>query len=631
MGMRRILSTSSNLVPRPLRVVALVLVVAPLFSGCLWLNTLFNGRKAWDTAERSRETRFRKNPMDTIDVNPDEKNQYLRAISKGAKVLEVYPKDTAWHPEALILIGRSQQRLSDFDKAVRTYAEIVDRHPDSKRYMGAVQGTIECLLALGRFAEAADWMRRMDSLKIEGGPAGLAWMRAQLALGRGDTTTARQELSRILGIAKAPIGRKADAAWLLGNLAWAQKDWDQARDAYLRPEILHLPYLRRFQCRLYATLALERKGQPREAVAELRQHSMDSRWSRSIPDLVVETGRIEFGQGWYSEGILDLSKLEKMLDPPDKVAEGLVLLGEDARLRRIDVREAFRVFEIGARAGGNTFWGNRARELASALSDLAKLREQRTLDTAWTKWNFDLAELYLLRLGGRDSARAAYGRILSDTSAKPSQKARATYALAWISDDERSDSATFDPAPWLQVAQQWPGTDFAKAAQRNAGVLVTTQTREDSAETVYRQAEKLWMDESNPSAALELYKTLVPKYRETVAGRRSLFAIGWIHDNIRHDSAKAAKAYKEVVDSLAGTAWARKAEEILKGQPRDFLEGVVRNHQLDEDFEEGSEQIDATKKLGPRAPTPPGLLSPDEPDAIPPSADEQLLQPDDFD
>jgi len=612
------------------RILSLAVVVAPLFSGCLWLNTLFNGRKAWDTAERSRETRFRKNPMDTVDVNPEEKAQYLRAIAKGSKVLDVYPNDTAWHPEALILIGHSQQRLSDYDKAVRTYAEIVDRHPGSKRYMPAIQGTIECLLALGRFAEASEWMRRLDSLKIEGGPAGLAWMRAQLALGRADTATARQELSKILRIPDAPIARQADAAWLLGNLAWAQRDWDQAREAYLRPEIQHLPYLRRFQSRLQATLALERKGQAREAVAELRQLSTETRWSRSISELVVETGRIEFAQGWYSEGIVDLTKLEKMLEPPDKVAEGLVLLGEDARLRRIDMREALRVFEIGARAGGNTFWGNRARELAAALSDLAKLREQRSRDTGWSRWNFDLAELYLLRLGGRDSARAAYGRILSDTAANPTQKARASYALAWISDDERPDSAGFDPSPWLKVVDAWPGTLFAKTAQRNAGVPVTIQTREDSAEAVYRKAERLWMDDSNPVAAIELYRTLVPKFAQTDAGRRSRYAIGWIFDNIRHDSAKAAQAYKVVVDSLPGTAWARKADERLKGQPRDFLEGVQRTHELDEDFEEGSEQIDATKKLGPRPPSTPGLLSPDEPDAIPPTPDEQFLQPDDF-
>jgi tetratricopeptide (TPR) repeat protein len=610
------------------RTLALSLIALPFLSGCLWLNTLFNGRKAFETAERSRETRFRKNPMDTVEVSTEEKAQYERAIAKGSKVIEVWPKDSSWHPEALILIGRSQQRLSDFGSALKSYAEIIDKHPGSRRYMPSIQGTVECLLALGRYAEAAEWMRRLDSLTIEGGPAGLAWMRAQLALGRNDTATARRELTRILAIEKAPIARKAEAAWLLGNIAYAQKDWDPARAAFLRPEIQHMPYARRFQSRLFAALALERKGETKDAIAELRAMRADGRFSRSVAPILVELGRIELDHGWFAEGLKDLAQLETLLDPPNTVAEGLVMAGDDARLRRVDDREALRVYQIGARAGGNTFWGNRARELAAALSDLATLRERKWTDSAWTRWNFDLAELYLLRLGGRDSARAAYGRILADTAAKPAQKARANYALAWIQDDEHGDSAAFDPSPWLEVVAKWPGTPFAKTAQKNAGVLVTTVTREDSAELAYRRAEILWQDDSNPVAAVSAYEHVIAKFRDEPAGRRARFAIAWIHDNLRRDSAKATAAYRVVVDSLPGTPWATKADAILKGQAHDFLEGVVRQP-VDEDFIEGAEQVD-DRKFGPRNPSQPGLLPPDEPEAIPPAPEDQFLQPDDF-
>ena len=613
------------------RILLLAAVAGPMLSGCLWLNTLFNGRKALETAERDRERRFRKNPLDTVDVSPDEKAQYQRAIAKGSKVLELWPNDSSWHPEALIVIGKSQQRLSDFDKAYRTYGAIVDGYPGSKREMPAIQGIVECLLALGRFAEASEWMKRLDSLRIEGGPAGLAWMRAQLALGRMDTATARRELGRILSIPDAPATRKAEAAWLSGILAWAQADWNASREAFLRPEIQHLPYSRRFQARLKATLALDRDGRTRDAVAELRGLLVDTRYSRSLAELLLELGRLEFANGWHAEAIQDLARLEKLLDPPDKVAEGLVMLGDDARLRRIDLREALRVYQIGAKAGGNTFWGNRARELANALSDLASIRERKVSDTGWSRWNFDLAELYLLRLGGRDSARAAYGRVLSDTAAAPLQKARAGYALAWISDDERGDSGAFDPAPWLKVATDWPGTEFAKVAQRNAGVEVTTVTRQDSAELDYRSAERKWMDDSAPQAAIELFQAVAAKYRETIPGKKALFAMGWIHDNLRHDSAKAAAAYKIVVDSLPGTQWATRADAILKGNARDFLEGVTRTGPSEEDFEEGLERLEeGGRKLAPKPSQLPALSSPDEPEAIPPPAEDQYFNPEDF-
>jgi len=618
------------------RFAVLFLVAMPFLSGCLWLNTLFNARKAWELAEISRDRRFRKNPLDTVPVSLDENSLYLRAIAKGSKVLENWPKDSSWHPEALIVIARSQQRLSDYDRALRTYSEIVEHYPASERYMPAVQGEVECFLALGRYAEAADWMRRLDSLRIDGGPAGLAWLRAQLALGRLDTTTARRELAKILSLKKAPEDRKAQAAWLAGNLAWAQDDWPAARESYLRPEILHLPYVQRFRSRLLACIAMERLGDGKLAAKELRELPGNG-FERSESEIVLELGRLELAHGWYTDAMNDLGRMEKMLDPPEKVAEGLVILGDDARLRRIDDREALRVYLIGARVGGNTFWGMRAKTLAEALGDLAKLRERKLEDSTRTDWNFDLAELYLLRLDGRDSALAGYRRILADTASKPGQKARASYALAWIVDDAKKDTANFPIAnsdfgvenPWLAVARKFPGTEFAKAAQRNAGVPVTTLTPEDSAEALYRQAEILWMDQSNVVGAISQYRQISSR-RTTVAGRRSLWAIAWLSDNFLHDTALAAPAYRRVVDSLPNTAWARRADAILKGQPRDFLEGATASHIIEDDFVEGVEKIDTTRyRLGSHRPQTKGLLPADEPEPIPPKP-EDMLTPEDF-
>jgi hypothetical protein len=210
--------------------------------------------------------------------------------------------------------------------------------------------------------------------------------------------------------------------------------------------------------------------------------------------------------------------------------------------------------------------------------------------------------------------------------------------LAWIADDAKKDTATPTGAnadfgaenPWLAVARKFPGTEFAKAAQRNAGVPVTTRTPEDSAEALYREAEILWMDQANVSGAIAQYRQISAR-RNTTAGRRSLWAVAWLADNFLHDTATAAKAYRLVVDSLPNTAWARRADAILKGQPHDFLEGTTASHAIEDDFVEGVEKIDSTRyQLGPRRPRPSGLLAPDEPEAIPPKPEDQLLTPDDF-
>ena len=251
------------------------------------------------------------------------------------------------------------------------------------------------------------------------------------------------------------------------------------------------------------------------------------------------------------------------------------------------------------------------------------------VDSTRVDWLFDLAELHLLRLSSRDSAVAQYRRILSDTSSKRPQKARASYALAWIADDAKSDSGGGAREAWLQVARDYPSTEFAKAAQRNAGVPVTERTAADSAEARYRQAEILWMDKGDPKAAAAAFAAM--EDRVTEPGKRAYWAVAWIHDNLLHDSAKAAPAYRRVVDSLPGTRWAQRADAILKGQPRDFLEGRTIEHHADDDFVEGTEKLDSTRtKFGPRKPNPSGLLPADVPEPIPPRPEDQFLTPEDF-
>ena len=50
-----------------------------------------------------------------------ESDLYKRAIAKGSKILETFPQDTLWHDRALMLIGRSEQRLYEYDLASRKY------------------------------------------------------------------------------------------------------------------------------------------------------------------------------------------------------------------------------------------------------------------------------------------------------------------------------------------------------------------------------------------------------------------------------------------------------------------------------------------------------------------------------
>jgi len=617
---------------------ALVFLTCVL-SSCLYFNTWWNGQKAFDQAERSRLQRVRKNPDDTVKVNPAETELYKRAIAKGSKILETFPEDTVWLDRALMLIARSQHRMYEYENASRKYGELLDAFPWSPLYQPAIQGKVECLLALGRFSEAEEWMRRLDSAKAEGGPAGVLWLKAKVALGRLDTAAARGHLTQLLTYRNVSPDRYGEAAWLLGSLAWAQEDWTAARNAYLHRAIDNLARLMRFRARLRAALAQEKLGKLDQARLDLEVLAKDARYARERPYVYLEDGRMLMAHKLHGDALSQFALLEKYNEPVEAVAEGHLLAGQDAQYRRVDEKEALRLYELSSKAGPATEFGRKARDLADALAELMRMRKQKVADTAMGNWLFSLAELQLLRLDNMDSARAAYGQILSRPGVSREMQARASYAMAWI--DEKKDTSA---KVWQAVADSFPGTEFAKQAQKNGGIPVTTHTRSDSAEDAFRAAERLWDTlPSDPVASDSALRKVARDWKDVTAGKRALYAVAWIEDHLLNDSAAALKSYRHVVDSLPGTPWARKAAGILDAMKRGPEEILFRKRATDtpdgptfeNDFEEGSETLGTTPVktpggFGPQKPKGPALNSPDEPDAIPPIPDGGYMSPDDF-
>lgn len=623
----------------------LLVCLAASLSSCLYFNTWWNGKKAYDQAEQSRERRFRKNPDDTVKLQQTEIDLYRRAILKSAKILETFPEDTAWHDRALMLIARSQQRMMEYENAVRKYGELIEAFPWSPQYNDAIQGRIECLMALGRYAEAEDWMRHLDSSRVYGGAAGLLWLKSQLSLARLDTLGARASLKQLVSLRNVSQPRAGEAAWLLGSLAWEQQDWEESRAAYRSKPIAGLPRLQRFRASLRGSLCLDRLDQLDAARLELDSLALNRGFARERPYVHLETARMLLAHKLYGDAAIQFRQLEKYVEPIEAVAEGLLLDGQDAQLRRVDYDEALRLFQLSAKTGPNTEFGKKAQSLADALADLIRLRKQKVADSSWSDWTFSLAELHLLRLENADSARAAYGRILSRPNISPSAKARATYAMAWI-DDERDTSLTGSQKAWQAVVDSFPGTEFAKQAQKNGGIPVTTVTRADSAELAYRVAESLW-DTATPDylAADSAFRKLAREWPGTEAGKRARYASPWIEENFLNDTTAAKAGYRWVVDSLPGTPWAvragllldalRNGPETLEFQNRpDFVGPRGSGIPGEADFDEGQEKVEShspkTPSFGPQKPKGPSLMAPGEPDAIPPTPEGGYLSPDDF-
>ena len=94
-----------------------LLAVGLLAAGCARYNTFYNAEQAFKAAERAREEAIKQG----TDVNRAATNQrqnYLRAISKAQKVLEMYPGHSL-SDDAVFLQGKAHHRLASYRMSIR--------------------------------------------------------------------------------------------------------------------------------------------------------------------------------------------------------------------------------------------------------------------------------------------------------------------------------------------------------------------------------------------------------------------------------------------------------------------------------------------------------------------------------
>ncbi|MBD3332047.1 hypothetical protein GF356_04295, partial [candidate division GN15 bacterium] len=82
-----------------------------LVSGCVYYNTFYNARTAFDEAEDLRKD----SPPDQPRID---QNNYRRAIEKSQKVVENHP-NSKWYDDAVWIIGVSYFHLEEYSKAER--------------------------------------------------------------------------------------------------------------------------------------------------------------------------------------------------------------------------------------------------------------------------------------------------------------------------------------------------------------------------------------------------------------------------------------------------------------------------------------------------------------------------------
>ena len=105
----------------------LIFLLAGVFSGCVYFNTVYNTKKLFHEAKKEREKRPGDEPTST------EITKYNQTIEKASKILELHP-NSKYVDDAVLILGECFYHKKDFIKAKRKFEELTSYFQESEYF-----------------------------------------------------------------------------------------------------------------------------------------------------------------------------------------------------------------------------------------------------------------------------------------------------------------------------------------------------------------------------------------------------------------------------------------------------------------------------------------------------------------
>ena len=102
----------------------LLFFVPGLAGGCVYYNTFFHARQAFNNAEKS----LKLSKYGQVRINVGD---YKKAIEKSLKIVENHP-NSKWYDDAIYILAVSYFYTKQYQKSEHRCREILANYPDSK-------------------------------------------------------------------------------------------------------------------------------------------------------------------------------------------------------------------------------------------------------------------------------------------------------------------------------------------------------------------------------------------------------------------------------------------------------------------------------------------------------------------
>ncbi len=535
-------------------------------TGCVYYNTFYNARKAFNDAEKVRKEAEARGNRSRGSTN------YNKAIEKSLKVTESYP-NSKYYDDALYVLTVSYYQVGQYSKSERRAREILANYPESEYVKEAKLYLAKAKLDLGDEVEAMavfEEIFQSDYSKEFKGEAALAL--GDFYYDNRDYAAANPYYMAV----RDSLGRDKDKKMAQTRIADGNFEYFRFQDAlsgYLQILGMEPDTRERYHALFQAANCAYRLQRLSDGQDYLTTLIEDDLYFDSVGVL-----KLSLAEGYeYDDELILAEKLYDEIvaeETNNKVrSEAFWRLGLMYQFDYDDLAMAKEYYDSTAQLSRSSDIGKEALQRSADIGKLEIYSQATELDSTATEdmideaayTQYQLAELYWFQLNKPDSAILEM-RYVVDSFPNSYDAPKAMIALSEMIREHEQDSLQADSI-MRQVLVQYPRSDYVPQALERLGLLGTEADTGYAARYFDRAEDYVIGGEFIDSARLN-YQAVVDSFPDSKHYLQSRFALIWLTEvyNSPGDSS-VIFAYNEFIDSFPNSEWAGVARQRTNYRP----------------------------------------------------------------
>lgn len=547
---------------------AFILLIAFLMSGCAYYNTFYNAKHNFKEGEKAQ-----KSATEAARQSAG-KTQFEDTIKKASKVLTFYPK-SKWADDALLLIGKAYFNMGEYVKAKRKFEELEQSFPKSK-LIGESQYYISmCQYNLGEEDEAISSLNGLlDSKKEDKKRKGQAsFMIGEIQFKNKDYDDAITYYERTINDFD-PDSLSAITQFRIGECYWAKVDYLKAKEAFAKVEKRNPSTDLLFESKFKVGECCYWLSEYQKGMDIFIALAGDKKFSTKLADI-----KFKIAEGYYYLDELSLAmegytQITETYSKTEASANAYFQLGKIYQEKFGDLAEAKKMFESCKNENSNFPIAKEALTQSANISTIEEYQKDLSQEdsTKSSQTLFLLGELYLLQMNQPDSALDEY-MALVEKFPQSAYAPKSLYAAAWIWENVKKDSSEAEKI-YRRILDEYPQSEYKKIALSSLSRADSVGSAQpDSSDTlnpeqIYSKAERFLFEENDVYSAMSLYDLIIEKFPQSSYAAKSLYAKAWTIENfLNPGDSSGILAYQEVIDKYPDTKYAEEAK-IKLGQSK---------------------------------------------------------------